>query len=317
MRIVILDGHAMNPGDLSWIPLEEFGEVIVHDRTAPEEVVERLEGAAVAITNKVRLDRATLDQLGDLEYIGITATGYEIVDLEAARAHGVIVTNVPGYSTPSVAQMTIALLLELTNHIGLHAAACRDGAWSRNPDFCFWERPLLELQGKILGLIGYGAIARAVAPIAHALGMHVAATSPSRTSGNDGTVRFAQLPVILRECDVISLHCPLTEDTQGLIDSQALGLMKPTALLINTARGALLDENAVAEALRRGRLGGCGVDVLASEPPSPANPLLFAPNCVVSPHVAWATTASRQRLLDCVIANLKAHLAGTPQNVVS
>jgi len=320
MKIVVLDGYAANPGDLDWSPLEAFGEVEVYERTPADKVLERCREAEIVLTNKVPFDAERIGTLPKLRYIGVTATGYNIIDLQAAEEHGVTVTNVPAYSTASVAQMTFALLLELTQNVGHHSHLVRWGHWSEAPDFCFWDKPLIELTGLTMGLVGFGQIARAVAGIATAFGMKVQVFTRSPEKYRDqpeySSVAFVDLEELLRTSDVVSLHCPLTPETDRLINAERLGLMKPGAYLINTGRGQLVDESALAEALKQKRLAGAGLDVLAVEPPPGSNPLLTAPNCFVTPHIAWATRAARQRLLDTVIANVGAFVEGRPQNVV-
>lgn len=313
MRITVLDGHTLNPGDLSWEGLEALGAVVVHPRTAPGEVLERSRDAEALLTNKVRLDAATIAALPRLRYIGVIATGVNIVDLGAAEARGIAVCNVPGYSTASVAQLTIALLMELSLRPGLHSQGVRAGRWAASPDFSYADAPLIELAGLTLGLVGYGAIGRAVAGVARALGMRVQVAT--RTPPADGTV-CVDVDALFSGSDVVSLHCPLTPQTGRLVDARRLGLMRRGALLINTGRGQLLDEAAVAAALASGQLGGCAVDVLTQEPPQPDHPLVTAPNSVVTPHIGWATLAARRRLMAEVVANLAAWQAGTPRNVV-
>ncbi len=320
MKIVVLDGYAANPGDLDWSPLEAFGEVEVYERTPADKVLERCREAEIVLTNKVPFDAERIGALPKLRYIGVTATGYNIIDLQAAEEHGVTVTNVPAYSTASVAQMTFALLLELTQNVGHHSHLVRWGHWSEAPDFCFWDKPLIELAGLTMGLVGFGQIARAVAGIAAAFGMKVQVFTRSpekyRNQPEYASVAFVDLEELLRTSDVVSLHCPLTPETDRLINAERLGLMKPGAYLINTGRGQLVDEDALAAALKQKRLAGAGLDVLSVEPPPGSNPLLTAPNCFVTPHIAWATRAARQRLLDTVIANVGAFVEGRPQNVV-
>lgn len=315
-RIAVLDGHALNPGDLSWAPLLAIGPCSFHERTAPDQTVARAGEAEIVLTNKVAFDRLTLARLPGLRYIGVTATGYNIVDTAAARERGITVTNVPGYSTRAVAQTAFALLLELTHHVGDHAAGVRAGDWSRQPDFCYWRQPLLELDGLTLGLVGYGAIGRIVAQLARAFGMRVIVHTRRPESVEAGT-RVVELDALFRESDVVSLHCPLTPATRELVNARTLALMKPTALLINTARGPLIAEASLAEALNSGRIAGAALDVLSVEPPPPDNPLLTARNCLVTPHFAWAAKAARERLLSVTVANLQAFLAGQPANVVS
>jgi len=321
MKIVVLDGYTLNPGDLDWQGLEALGEVTVHDRTPKELVLERAAGAEVLLTNKVVLGREEMERLPQLRYIGVTATGYNVVDTAAARQRGIAVTNVPAYSTASVAQMVFALLLELTQQVGHHAARVREGGWSASPDFCFWERPLVELDGLTMGVVGFGAIGRRVAALARAFGMEVLVHTghPEKYRGTvEGeTVRFVGLDELFAASDVVSLHCPLTEETKGMVDVRRLGLMRPTAYLVNTGRGPLIDEAALAAALDAGRLAGAGLDVLSAEPPPSANPLLMAKNCCITPHIAWATRAARQRLMATAVANVRTFLAGKPQNVVN
>jgi glycerate dehydrogenase len=313
MKITILDGWTTNPGDLSWEPLERLGGLAVHDRTAAVDVVPRAAGADVVLTNKTPLDAAALAALPGLKCIGVLATGYNVVDVAAARARGIPVCNVPEYGTPNVAQATFALLLELTNHVGRHAELVRAGRWTACPDFCFWEGDLVELSGLTLGIIGYGRIGRAVATIGRAFGMRILAHA--RRPGDDA--ERADLDTLLRESDVVSLHCPLTPETREIIAAASLAKMKPTALLLNTSRGPLVNEADLAAALDAGRIAGAGLDVLAVEPPTAANPLLRARNCIVTPHIAWATRAARRRLIAVTAENLRAFAAGTPQNVVN
>jgi len=317
VKIVVLDGYTLNPGDLSWDGLRALGECAIYDRTPPELTVERARGATVVLTNKVIVGREQMAQLPDMRYIGVLATGYNIVDTAAARERGIPVTNVPEYGTRSVAQMTFALLLELAQHVGHHAQTVREGRWTESPDFCYWDYPLVELAGKTMGIVGIGRIGRAAAKLALAFGMTVLAhdvnTPPSLPAG----VRMTELETLLRESDVVSLHCPLTAENQGLINAERLGLMKPTAFLINTSRGPLIVARDLADALNSSRLAGAGVDVLPVEPPPADNPLFTAKNCLVTPHIAWATGAARARLMDTVVENLRAFLAGKAQNVVN
>jgi glycerate dehydrogenase len=313
MRITILDGHTTNPGDLSWEPLHGLGDCVVHDRTLAAEVVVRAADADVVLTNKTPLTRETIAALPRLKCIGVLATGYNIVDVAAARDRGIPVCNVPEYGTPNVAQATFALLLELTNRVGRHAELVRAGRWSSCPDFCFWEGELVELSGLTLGIVGYGRIGRAVATVGRAFGMRIVAARRGR--GDDP--ECVELDTLLRESDVVSLHCPLTPETREIIDATALAKMKPTAFLINTSRGPLVNEAALAAALNAGQIAGAGLDVLAVEPPPATNPLLAARNCVITPHVAWATREARRRLIACTAENLRAFVAGTPRNVVN
>ena len=312
--IVVLDGNALNPGDLSWSELGALGDCVVYEHTPPELVLERAREADIILTNKTLLTASTIAALPKLKYIGVLATGVNVVDVAAARQRGILVTNVPAYSTPSVVQLTFALLLELTLHVGHHAQTVRDGRWCQSQDFCYWDYPLVELAGLTFGIVGYGRIGRSVATVARAFGMDVLAynTSPK----TDPPTRFTDLESLLAASDVVSLHCPLTAANQGFINAERLALMKPTAYLLNTARGPLIDEQALADALNEGRLAGAGLDVLSQEPPSPDNPLLKAKNCLITPHIAWATYAARQRLMKTVVANVRAFLAGQPANVV-
>lgn len=315
-RIVVLDGFTLNPGDLSWEPLRALGQCMIHDRTSPDEVLARGEDAQILLTNKVVLSGEAISALEKLQYIGVTATGVNVVDLVAAAERGIVVTNVPSYSTPSVAQMVFAHVLHHTQHVGGHADAVRSGRWSVTEDWCFWDRPLVELSGRTMGVIGLGQIGRAVARLASAFGMTVLAAT--RTAGSAAeNVRIVELDTLFRESDVVSLHCPLTPETEGLVNRERLALMKPSALLINTARGPLVNEADLAEALNTGIIAGASLDVLSTEPPPADNPLLTAPNCAITPHIAWATKAARSRLLQCVTENVAAYLDGKPTNVVS
>ncbi len=315
MKIVVLDGYTLNPGDLSWKPLKELGEVTVHDRTPPEQVAERAAGAEVLLTNKAIVSRTAIERLPDLKYIGVLATGYNIVNVEAAQQRGIVVTNVPTYGTRSVAQATFAHLLNLTHHTGEHAAGVREGRWTAAADFCSWDFPLVELAGRTLGIVGFGRIGRAVARIALAMEMNVLAYDTGPAESMQG-VRIVDLETVFRESDAVTLHCPLTAENTGLVNAERLAWMKPTAFLINTARGPLVDEKALAVALEAEQIAGAGLDVLSVEPPPANNPLIGARNCYITPHQAWATLAARQRLLDVVVENLRAFLAGTPRNVV-
>ena len=316
-RIVVLDGHALNPGDLSWGGLESLGELQVHARTPEAETVGRAREADVVITNKTRLPASVLEQLPKLRGVCVLATGFDVVDAAAAQKRGVPVCNVPAYSTASVAQHTLALLLELTSHVGLHANAVRAGAWARQPDFSFFVEPLEELDGRTFGIVGLGAIGRRVAGIAQALGMQVVATASRRNPEPPPGVRIASLEAVFSESDVLSLHCPLVPDTERLVRRERLETMKPSALLLNTSRGALIDESDLADALRAGRLAGAALDVLAREPPPADHPLLSAPRCLVTPHQAWTTRAARERLLRATVDNVAGILAGRPIHVVN
>lgn len=315
MNIVVLDGQMLNPGDLSWDSLHALGDCAIHDRTPREQVISRAGHAEIILANKAIVDRSAIEKLPKLRYIGVLATGYNNIDAGAARERGIPVCNVPAYGTRSVAQATFALLLELTNRVGHHAGTVQDGRWAKCPDFCYWDGQLIELDGLTLGIVGFGRIGQAVAEMGRAFGMKVIAhRQPKNYSG---PVRFVDLDALFRESDVVSLHCPLTAENKGLINTARLAQMKPTAFLLNTSRGPLVVEKDLADALNAGRIAGAGVDVLAVEPPVPDNPLLSAKNCFVTPHNAWATQAARRRLLDVAVANVRAFLAGKPQNVVN
>ncbi|MES1174856.1 MAG: D-2-hydroxyacid dehydrogenase [Myxococcales bacterium] len=319
-RIVVLDGYTLNPGDNPWSPLAELGQLTVHDRSSAGEVAARAADAEIVIVNKAELSAAVLAELPRLVGISVLATGVNCVDLAVASARGIPVCNVPSYGTASVVQHTIALLLELCHHVGRHDASVHAGDWQRAPDFSYWQSPLLELEGKLLGVVGYGAIGRGVANAARALGMRVcAARLPGRPVPVPEPDSVARLPLdqLLRESDVISLNCPLSPETRHLLSSARLSLMKPTALLLNTARGGLIDEAALRAALDAGVLAGAALDVLSSEPPSADNPLLAAKNCVITPHVAWTSLAARQRLLVTTVENVRAILRGSPIHVVN
>lgn len=316
MKLVILDGYASNPGDLSWELFEEFGSVTVYDRTPAELAVERIGDAEIVLLNKTPLSEAILAACPKLKLVAVLATGYNIVDTAAARKLGITVCNVPAYSTQAVTQMTFALLLEMTQRVGMHAKAVREGQWQRNPDFCFWNAPLAELAGKTLGIVGYGAIGQAVGRVAQAFGMALLVTARHEKPVPAGA-RFVPLDALLEQSDVVSLHCPQTAENLHMMDAAAITRMKDGALLINTARGGLIDEQAVADALHSGKLGGYGADVVAREPILEGNPLLTAPNCYLTPHIAWAPFETRQRLHQIAAENIRAFLNGTPQNVVN
>ena len=314
MKIVILDGFTANPGDLSWAELEALGQVTVYERTLPSETVARAAEADMVLTNKVVVSREVMDQLPHLKYIGVLATGYNVVDIEAAHQRGIIVTNVPAYSTESVAQMVFAHLLTVTNRTEHYAQENRQGRWSRNADFCYWDFSHMELAGKTFGIVGLGNIGRRVAEIALAFGMKVKAVS-SKTTLPAG-IEKVSLEALLATADVLSLHCPLTDSTRHLINADTLAKMKSSAILINTGRGPLIDDQAVADALADGRLAAFCADVLTQEPPLADNPLLKQPNAFITPHIAWASKEARVRLIQVATSNVRAFLSGTPQNVV-
>ena len=314
MKIVILDGHAINPGDLSWDCFRAFGEVSYFDRTETEEdTVVRIGDAQIVILNKTAITESVLAACPNIQLICILATGYNVVDIQAAAQRGIPVCNVPGYGTDAVAQFTFALLLELCHHIGHHSQVVHEGKWSRCPDFCFWDTPQMELAGKTMGIIGYGSIGKAVGNIARAFGMRVLAYSRTNRGGEE----YVTLEELLRQSDVVSLHCPLFPETKGIINADTIALMKDGAILLNTARGPLLDEAAVADALHRGKLRGMAADVAAQEPIPEDSPLLSAPNCILTPHIAWAPLEARQRVLDRAVENIRAFLAGHPIHVVN
>ena len=317
MKIIILDGYTANCGDLSWKALEDIGELTVYDRTRPEEVVLRAKDAEIVLTNKVCLRKQEMEQLPRLKYIGVLATGYNVVDLEAAREHGIIVTNVPAYSTESVAQMVFAHLLTITNRTEHYARLNREGNWSSCPDFCYWDTPLTELAGKTLGIVGLGNIGRRVAVIAQAFGMKVVAYTSKAADQLSSGIRKRTIDELLKESDVVTLHCPLAPGTHHLINSQTLQMMKPSAILINTGRGPLVNDQDVADALKANRLRAYCADVLSEEPPRADNPLLPCENAFITPHIAWATMEARSRLIDVAIGNVKAFIDGQPVNVVS
>ena len=317
MKIVLLDGYASNPGDLSWEPLQEFGEVTVYDRTLPSEVVARAADADIILTNKVTIDRGLMEQLPKLKLISVLATGYNIIDTVAAREKGIVVCNVPAYSTDGVAQMVFALILNLTNRVAHYAHQSREGRWSVCPDFCYWDLPVHELAGKTLGIVGLGNIGQKVALIARDFGMDVFAYTSKNSASLPDYIQKTTLQGLYGVSDVLSLHCPLTDTTRGMINRDTLQLMKRGALLINTGRGPLVNETDVAEALASGQLGGYGADVMAQEPPSADNPLFAQPNAFITPHIAWASVEARGRLLSATFCNIRAFLEGHPQNVVS
>lgn len=318
MKIVVLDGFAANPGDISWEPWHALGEVVIYDRTAPAEVVGRCEGAEVVLTNKVVLDAAVLAQLPALRYVGVLATGYNVVDVEAAHGRGIVVTNIPAYSTASVAQMVFAHLLNITHHVAQHAEAVAAGAWQHATDFCFWQSPLIELAGRTLCIVGVGNTGLATARIAQAMGMNVVAYSSKSADqlAALGIAKADSLEQLFAEADVLSLHCPLTPQTHHLVNAERLQLMKPEAIVINTGRGPLVDEAALADALNADRLYAAGIDVLTQEPPRQGSPLIGARNCYITPHIAWATQAARQRLMQIALDNVRAFACGKPQNEV-
>tara|TARA_B100000809_G_C15040226_1_gene495277 strand:- start:147 stop:1112 length:966 start_codon:yes stop_codon:yes gene_type:complete len=315
-KIVVLDGYALNPGDLDWSGLEAIGECTFYDRTPPEETISRAQGAEIVLTNKTLLVRDEIEALPSLKYIGILATGFNTVDLDSANELKITVTNIPTYGTDSVAQMAFALLLSLTQRVDHHARTVREGRWTSCPDFCYWDYPLIELADLKMGIVGFGRIGRATGKLAQAFGMQVLAYDTIKIPATDG-IEVVDLDTLFRNADVVSLHCPLTPETEKLVNRERLAVMKETAFLINTSRGPLVDGAALAVALKENQIAGAALDVLEIEPPPADNPLLRAKNCLVTPHIAWATRSARRRLLNTAVQNVKAFVTGTPQNVVN
>lgn len=314
MRITVLDGYTENPGDLSWEWLEKLGECTIFDRTPAELIAERTKDCDIVITNKTPLRKELLETLGSLKYIGLLSTGYNIVDWEYCKEKGIPVCNIPSYSTSAVAQLVFALILEITNSVAIHSASVHSGEWSSCKDFCYWKTPLTELSGKTLGIIGFGKIGRAVAAIAQAFGMKVVASTNHPEPLEN--IEFCSKDELLAKSDFVSLHCPLTPLTEGMVNADFLSKMKPSAVLINTSRGQVVDENALADALKSGRIAGAGLDVLSVEPPKADNPLFGLRNCFITPHIAWAGFETRERLMEICRENVEAFLSGNPQNVV-
>jgi glycerate dehydrogenase len=317
MKIVVIDGYTLNPGDLTWDDLRALGKCEIHERSTDAELLSRSLEAEILLTNKMEVRARHMERLPKLRYIGVTATGYNIVDVAVARERNIVVTNVPAYGTASVAQMTFALLLELCHRTGHHAQTVRDGRWASSPDFCYWDFPLVELDGLTMGIIGLGRIGHAVARLAQAFGIKVIAAGRSKPADLPAEIAWADLETLLRTSDVVSLHCPLTPETKHMINAERLKLMKPTAFLLNTSRGPLIDEAALAAALHAGQIAGAGLDVLSVEPPPADHPLYAAPNCFITPHISWATRAARSRLMRVAVENVRAFIDGKPQNVVS
>lgn len=318
MKIVVLDGYTLNPGDLTWDGLKKFGEVVIYDRTPADNVVERAAGAEIIFTNKTPLGEDVLNQLPSLKFIGVLATGYNIVNTEVAKAKGVIVANVPGYGTTSVVQMTFALLLELCLHVQRHSDTVMEGKWSRSADWCYWDFPLVELSGKTIGIIGFGRIGQQVGDVATAFGMNIIGTSRTQSDqSNRKNFTWASVPELLQKSDVVSIHCPLFPDTKGLINKESLKLMKSSSFLLNTSRGPIIVDEDLADALNNDVIAGAGIDVLSVEPPPKDNPLFKAKNCIITPHIAWATKEARSRLMDITVKNLTTFLEGNPVNIVN
>ena len=318
MNIVVLDGYTLNPGDISWEGIGKLGDVTIYDRTPVDKVIERAAGAEVIFTNKTPVNEEAINELTSLKFIGVLATGYNIVNTEAAKAKGVIVSNVPGYGTNSVVQMTIALLLELCLRVQRHSDAVMEGKWARSSDWCFWDYPLVELSGKTMGIIGFGRIGRQVGDVATAFGMNIVGNSRHWTDQSQRkNFRWAEVPELLAQSDVVSIHCPLFPETKGLINKESLMTMKKTAFLLNTSRGPIVVDEDLAEALNSEVIAGAGIDVLSVEPPSADNPLFKAKNCIITPHISWATKEARIRLMDITVSNLTAFINGNPVNVVN
>jgi len=318
MKIVVLDGYTLNPGDISWDGLHRLGDVVIHDRTPPDQLLARAKDADILLSNKTPVTGAIIEQLPKLKYIGVLATGYNIIDVDAAKKQGVIVANVPGYGTTSVVQQTFALLLELTQRTQRHSDSVMNGEWARSVDFCYWNHPLVELAGKTMGIIGFGHIGQKVGDVATAFGMNIIGNSRTRTDQSARkNFRWAELPELLEQSDVVSIHCPLFPETQGLINSESLKRMKRSAYLLNTSRGPIVVDGDLADALNNNTIAGAGIDVLSVEPPQADNPLFKANNCIITPHIAWATREARLRLMDTVVSNLAGFINGKPVNVVN
>jgi glycerate dehydrogenase len=315
MIIVVLDGYTLNPGDLSWEGLKQFGNVKIYDRTPPEKTVERVSGAEIVFTNKVEFSKETIAQLPDLKFIGVLATGVNVIDIDAAREAGITVSNIPAYSTESVAQMVFSHILHFVQNVSVHAASVKNDEWTNNIDFTYRKTPQIELAGKTLGIIGFGQIGQAVAKIGLAFGMNIIFNNRSQKK-TSLDARQVDMNTLLKESDFVSINCPLTEENKGFFNKQAIGKMKPSAFVINTGRGPLVNEKDLADALNNERIAGAGLDVLSTEPPQPDNPLIHAKNCAITPHIAWATFEARTRLMKIATENLNAFLNGNPQNVV-
>ena len=317
MKIIVLDGYGLNPGDLNWEGFESLGELTVYDRTSPSELMERAAGAEVLVTNKTLITAENMAALPELKYIGVLATGYNVVDIDAAKARGIVVTNIPAYSTASVAQMVFAHILNITQRVGYYADENKQGRWTKNADFCYWDTQLVELQGKKMGIVGLGNIGQATARIAQAFGMEVCVYSSKPQFVLPSGIKKMDLDELFAECDVISLHCPLTPDTKEMVNAERLNKMKSNAILINTGRGPLINEQDLANALNEGRIAAAGLDVLSVEPSVEGNPLLTARNCFITPHIAWATLEARTRLMEIAVQNLKSYLNGQIINNVA
>lgn len=318
MKIVVLDGYTLNPGDISWEGLEALGEVTVYDRTAPKDIVSRIGDAEVIYTNKTPITKEMLERCPNIQFIGVLATGYNVVDVETAKEKGILTANIPTYGTAAVSQFAIAMLLELCHHIGEHSDCVKKGEWSTNPDWCFWKHPLIELAGKTMGIIGFGRIGQDTAKIAQALGMNILAYDAYQNQELvSDTCQYADLDTLLADSDVISLHCPLFPSTEGIINKDTIKKMKTGVMILNDSRGPLIVEEDLRDALNSGKVAGAAVDVVSTEPIQMDNPLLEAPNMIITPHIAWAPKESRQRLMDIAVENLNCFVKGTPQNIVN
>ena len=318
MKIVVLDGFTLNPGDLSWDELQQLGEVVIHDRTPKDKVLERSKDAEILFTNKTPLGADIIQQLPSLKFIGVLATGFNVIDVEAAKQQSVVVSNVPGYGTDSVVQMTFALLLELCQHVQRHSDSVMEGGWANSIDWCYWNYPLVELAGKTIGIIGFGSIGQKVGDVATAFGMKIVGAARHHTDQSKrNNFRWAEIPELLEVSDIVTIHCPLFPETKGLINKESLQRMKKSAFLLNTSRGPIIVDQDLADALNNEVIAGAGIDVLSMEPPPKDNPLFGAKNCIITPHIAWATKEARARLMNMVVDNLKAFLDGKPVNVVN
>ncbi len=317
MKIVILDGYTLNPGDISWAGFETLGDFTMYERNPLDKIIEHSENAEIILTNKTVINKDTIEQLPNLKYIGVLATGYNIVDVKAANDKNIIITNIPSYGTSSVAQMVFALLLELTQNVGYHSNSVSKGKWSKSEDWCYWDKPLIELDGLTFGIIGFGRIGKVAAKIANAFGMKVIANDAVTIESPPDWLKIVDQETIFRESDVVSLHCPLTSANKHFVNSDQINLMKRSAFLINTSRGLLINEEDLSNALNTERIAGAGLDVLSKEPPDETNPLLSAKNCIITPHIAWATKSARQRLMNIAVRNLISYLNGTPVNVIN
>lgn len=317
MKIVNLDAHTTNPGDLSWDNFKKYGEVVIYERTNPQQIIERAKDADVLFVNKCILTADILDQLPKLKYVGLQSTGYNVIDCDAAKKKGIVVSNIPAYSTSAVAQLVFALILQITNKVSIHSDAVHNGEWCDCPDFCFWKAPLTELDGKTIGIIGFGSIGQKVYSIAKAFGMNILVYTPHPKQNEYKDISFVDFETLCKNSDIITCHCPLTPLTENLINNRAISLMKNNAIIINTSRGPVVNDKDLADALNSNRIQGAGVDVLRVEPPTKDNPLLSAKNCIITPHIAWAALETRERLLGILEDNLKAFINGHPQNVVN